>query len=116
MSEDLFISIGQSMFLHAPLGSALTCERRFRSLFGTSPLICSIVWGILKSEIPPGGEPRHLLWALLFLKTYGTEHTLRVMTKVDEKTQRKWVWLFIELISSIDVVCYRNPIKCYIHM
>ena len=43
----------------------------FRSFFGCSPVVCGIIW------VHCGGfyaytKPKHLLWALLFLKSYET--------------------------------------------
>lgn len=53
---------------------------------------------------PLSSRPVHLLWALLFLKVYGSEHTHRMIANVDEKTFRKWSWCFVHLLSDIDVV------------
>ena len=77
--------------------------RRFRENFGTSPLICSITWSflVLTSSVPRGGRPEHLLWALMFLKTYATTNVLSSIAKVDEKTVRLWIWRFVEAISYI---------------
>lgn len=105
MSEQLFESLGMAIAHHNDdVDQSLTGRRRFRSLFGTSPLICSIAWTLIQPSLPDGGEPKHLLWALLFMKTYMTEHAMRVLTGADEKTQRKWIWIFIDLLSSLNVV------------
>ena len=44
-------------------------------------------------------KPKHLLWALIFLKTYTTESSLLVAIGVDEKTLRKWIFIIIYAIS-----------------
>ena len=49
-------------------------DRDFRALFGVGANICSIVWNLC--DFPIGTEPKHLLWALLFLKVNGTESVL----------------------------------------
>lgn len=44
-----------------------------------------------------------MLWALMFLKTYAKESVLSGMAgSVDEKTFRKWVWLFVCAIASLE--------------
>ena len=96
--EDEFSLIGQDM-----MGRSGFVDRRFRSFFGTTPGICAHLWEMLTPEVtlPNGARKCHLLWALLFLKQYNTDHVNSsiVGTAVDEKTFRKWCWLFIEQIS-----------------
>lgn len=95
------------------LGSSILkenyCNRKFRSLFGTSPLVCSKVWNKLNDEsvnTRSEGEPKHLLWALILLKTYSTEHVMRSILGADEKSLRKWVWYYVSLLASLKVVWY----------
>ena len=47
-------------------------------------------------------SPMHLLWTLLFLKTYGKESIMSTIVEADEKTVRKWVWHIAELIADMD--------------
>ena len=50
----------------------------------------------------PGGQPKHLLWALMLLKLYAAESVLRTLAGgVDEKTYRKWAWLYVYEISDL---------------
>lgn len=74
-------------------------RRRHQSLFGINPLKCSILWDM--AIIPEGARPKHLLWALLFARTYLPEETLASMCRVQEKTFRKWVWLMVSAIGAI---------------
>lgn len=83
--------------------SRLTAHRKFRSFYGVSPDVCAIIWTLI-AEKPSGAQPKHLLWCLLFLKRYNTEHVNASIVKVDEKTFRLWTWTFIELISKLNVV------------
>jgi hypothetical protein len=55
-----------------PDAAASTEIRAFRETFGTSVLIVSKLWSMLWEEdiLPEGGRPKHLLWALHFLKVY----------------------------------------------
>jgi hypothetical protein len=104
MSEELFWEIGHTLTRHPPDGSTSIGHRRFRSLFGTSPNVCSIVWGKIQ-EVCTEGTPQHLLWALMFLKSYNTEHGNKSITGVDEKTYRLWAWKLVERIADLSVVC-----------
>ena len=47
-------------------------------------------------------KPKHLLWVLIFLKTYTTESSLAVAIGVDEKTLRKWIFIIIYAISDLE--------------
>lgn len=78
--------------------------RRFRSFFGVSPNICSITWKMLRSTAPLGSTPKHLLWCLHFLKQYPSEHSRRSILDADEKTIRKWSWIFVKLLADLSVV------------
>jgi hypothetical protein len=82
-----------------------TKSRRFRAFFGTTPIICSVLWSLcLPSFIAQAVMPAHLLWALLFLKQYNIEEVNASMTGTDEKTFRKWSWLVISILADLDVV------------
>ena len=75
------------------------------SLIGTSYSVCSELWNLMElsnKEGTKGAKPKHLFWALLFLKCYCTEAILtRVVGGVDEKTFRKWTWLFVGSIAEL---------------
>jgi hypothetical protein len=75
----------------------------FRSAFNASPDVCSHVWEYVSYyELKPRKAlPKHLLWALIFLKSYATEPFLAGLVGASEKTFRKWIWLMIETISRL---------------
>lgn len=78
-------------------------DQRFRSFFGAPPFIVVDVWNRIEETIDaPGAHPRHLLWALVFLKVYQTEdvHCCIVGWPCKE-TYRKWSWYFIEKMSQL---------------
>jgi hypothetical protein len=89
-----------------------TVVARFHSLFGTSPILCTHLWGRLDPhvEMSMAARAKHLLWALLFLRHYGTETLNTTVTGADEKTFRKWVWLFVFAISNLhaEVIVWDN--------
>lgn len=97
MSEAEFCVLGCKLTKHNANGSYAVGLRRFRGLFGCNPMICSIVWNLL--TVHCGSHPEHLLYALLLLKTYPTETTMRAITGRDEKTLRKWAWTYINLMA-----------------
>lgn len=66
---------------------------------------CSYIWEEINEELPNGASPMHLLWTLMFLKSYNTEEVNRAIIQADEKTIRKWIWIFIDKISRMRVVC-----------
>ena len=44
-----------------------------KSFFGASGCVIAEIWNQIKETIKDGTEPKHLLWALIFLKVYSTE-------------------------------------------
>lgn len=84
-------------------GRALS-DRAFRSHFGCSPDICSIVWQKIDKDCTrrsQGMIPKHLLWVLLFLKGYEKEDVLACRVKTTRKTLRKWIWIILPLIAKL---------------
>jgi len=75
----------------------------FKAHFGSTPLVCSIVWKLLnKYELqPPGGCAFHMLWALLFMKIYSNQLVLAKMVGADPKTFGKWSCLFVNAIHKL---------------
>ncbi len=58
------------------------------------------------SLLPEGGHPKHLLWALHFMKVYPKQSSgclaIGVLANVvDPKTHCKWVWAFIDAIANL---------------
>ena len=86
-------------------------DRHFREFFGTSIGPVMMVWGLLDhhSLLPEKGLPKHMLWALYFLKVYpkqgpGCSVVGASAGAVDPKTFRKWVWAFIVAIAELEEV------------
>ena len=50
---------------------------RFRSVFGAGSAVVADVWNriVADGEILKGGEPKHLLWALVLLKVYQSDES-----------------------------------------
>ena len=84
--------------------------RLFREHFGVSPIVMLVCWNLLlKHNDLPSIKPKHLLWACLFLKTYGKEDTHCAICDCDRKTFRSRVWNVVRAISNLEAhVVSRN--------
>ena len=69
-------------------------DRAFCALFGCGAHIVLIVWNALKFHelTPAGGTMTHLLWTLLYFKTYPSWKTMSKLTNADPKTLRRWIF------------------------
>jgi hypothetical protein len=84
---------------NANLGAGVP-DRDFRSHFGVSPTVCFMIWEKCKSSfLVHNVLPRHLLWALMFLKIYATEDVLSTIAAVSRKTYRFWTWIVLMIIA-----------------
>jgi hypothetical protein len=83
-----------------------TFVRKFRSLFGCSPLVCCTMYNKLVEQNLIHNKCRvlHFMWTLVFLKIYSSENALCTLLKCSEKTLRKWVWYYLEKCSQIELV------------
>lgn len=111
MNAETFLKLGNLYTKTACKTSKYVAERRFTSFFGVTPYVCSIIWEKLLPTLPIGGEPKHFLWALTFLRQYAVEHYRHSIFNADEKTIRKWTWIFVKLLSDLEMVfsyTYKN--------
>jgi hypothetical protein len=80
-------------------------DRQFLALFGVPPIHAYKLWRmIIDNGNPEKIAPKHLMWALFFLRTYNREEVIATIMGVTEKTLRKWIWLVIKKLSSIDTL------------
>jgi hypothetical protein len=80
-------------------------QRRWMACFGARPTVMADVWTRIDpvNTMPKGAEPKHLLWMFYFLKLYNQEELNAAnVGGVDEKTFRKWSWLFVEATSYLE--------------
>lgn len=85
VSPSLFYVCAKPLLRRTPRLSCTADLRKVRSLFGVTPTICAMAWSDVRSTLSRGARPLHLLWALLFLKTYATEHVNRILSGASEK-------------------------------
>lgn len=109
LSEETFRQLGNEIIgrrrNHNLFPADVTEKRCFHAFFGTSPFICALLWAMIEPSktLPRGHHPKHLLWALMFMKIYATEPVHRRLAgNPDEKTFRKWTWLLIHAIEGLD--------------
>lgn len=79
--------------------------RQEKELFGVSSLVCYSIWEAIYVELEEGSKPEHLLWALIFLKTYSSERTHCIIAGCSPVTFRKWSWKFISYVANLRTVC-----------
>ena len=101
MEPQVFLYFGLGVHEDTPSTESL---RKCVASYGATPRVCSITWNKLINlkRMPRGGKPNHLLWAFMLLKTYQSIDYLSLTTRVATKTFRKWSWLFIKAISSME--------------
>jgi len=109
-SEDQFKAIGGEIMGRDPEGrSTAVFETQWRSFFGVDPGVVVQVWDLIEVPYFHDGDlsqakPKHLLWALLFLRKYGDESEMAKLVgkdgkAIDEQTFRKWSKIFIRRIA-----------------
>lgn len=81
--------------------STKSFDSRFRSMFGITPVVAVFVWDKIQIE---NTTPIHLLMALNFLRCYTSEHVSSRFFNVDEKTLRKYRWLYVAAICQMKLV------------
>lgn len=111
MGEEVFRTEGYENIHHSNGCSEQVGLQRFTDFFGASPLVCSIIWDAISNANahPHGSRPKYFLAALHFLRVYNIETVNRALFNHDEKTLRKWVWMYISIIAR-EVKVVRNRI------
>lgn len=83
-----------------------TNVHRFRGWYGCSPKVCAKVWTMIQQNVDDefavaedNANPMHLLLALNFLNTYGTELDLAGRFKMPEKVVRNYSGMYVSRIQ-----------------
>ena len=90
--------------------------KQFRSFYGCSPSNCAILWAkIRQKKLAPRAEPKHLLWALMFLKLYNTEEAFAGFLGVDKDTFSEWLFHLVKAIAKLrpDYVSILQVHSCF---
>lgn len=102
---EYILEVGREIMNRRGQGSSFTEERRFREHFGCAPPVAAKIWELINPELTVPGDATvaHMMWSLMFLKMYSKEGTISgIAGGVDEKTYRKWVWLFVFAIAELE--------------
>ena len=87
--------------------------KAFQDAFGISPRMCCVVWDRCHLGQVDSILPKHLLWALCFLKVYAMQRVLVIMMgNPYRQVFHGWVWVVLKAIadSSSRVVSTQNNV------
>ena len=75
ITPNMIINAAKSM-VNLPQKRNDTFNQRWKSSFGAPPEVCCVLWNKIDpyKTMPADVNPKHILWALLFLTVYDTEH------------------------------------------
>jgi hypothetical protein len=94
----------ENHFLHAArpiLAKRTRGGGAFKTLFGASPAVCALTWNLFDLAADANLHFKHLLWGLLFLKTYGKANMLAAMVGCHRETFMKWTWHVVKKIAGL---------------
>jgi len=100
MNEVTFLEMGHEI-VGSRYFSETSAREDFMAWYGTEPLVVALLWRYLAPLVVRECKPKHLLWALHFLKSYDVERNTSRFFRVDRKTYRKWSWYILECTASI---------------
>jgi len=82
--------------------------RRFKSHFGSNPIVYAQIWEDLQTtEIPEANISSSkpcidsFLMAMHLLKRYPTEDEQEGIFKICDKTARKWAWFYVQKVQAL---------------
>ena len=104
ITADEFKAIANEVLRKNPNRTDKEQERTWDEYFGTSSVVAAELWNNINPTITvdPKSKPKHLLWALLFLKQYATESVhCSIVGIQDQKTFRLWSWRFVRAIANL---------------
>ena len=89
--------------------SADVANRQYRRWFGCSSSVSAMLWILLLQDgcLLEHATMERMLWALLLLKSYGTELANASLCGVGEAMCRRWAWWFITKISNLETSVVR---------
>ena len=80
-------------------------ERQYKSVFGADKLTIAFAWKLTLgvSTYDDFPLPKHMLWAMMFLKQYVSEDNLSIQAGVTPKTLRKHICsVLTKLVNNYD--------------
>lgn len=101
--ESAFVAAAQNILRRGLYGSRRGVQS-YVNMFGVSPTVTAVVWVHIRDSLPEETMPKHLLWALMLLKVYGTEAVHEALSGVCRTTFRNWAWTLIKSIADVKTV------------
>lgn len=112
LNADEILKIGLSIFGTEPSQTTTACREtclvRFRSLYGSNPIVYSEMWEAFQTSTVEAAQIavkqlvlKYFFMTLYFLKCYPREHELSVLFRVDEKTARRWIKFYTVKIQGL---------------
>ena len=107
-TENDFDIMGMNIAKYRKSTSFSIQRANFVSFYGVEPYMVAIIWKHLVEKIESirslkKPNPKHLLWALLFVQCYDTRTRNAALCGCDVKTFNKWAWLYAEAVADLDV-------------
>lgn len=97
-SPSFFMTLSQGLRGRSPQDTALAdADEAFRAMFGIGTVVCANLWRACAWHGKV--KPIHLLWGLMFLKTYATQAVLVAIAGCTKKTFRKWTWKVVKSMA-----------------
>jgi len=103
ITPSLFLQYGRAFFNKSATVSKMTDEAHVLQLLESFRILCQK----FASLSPLNSRRRntyHMLWALLKLRTYGTDLVCAFLAGVDRKTFSKWTWTVIKRLAKLSQV------------
>ena len=75
-------------------------DRQFIAFYNRTPLEVEDLWVMCRPKILATTMPKHLFWALMYMKLYPPADVMTVLLNVSFPTWDKWVWIWIEAIAT----------------
>ena len=105
VTSELFFQLGAELYPILNNGNSVNLKkRRFITFFGASNEIIFNLWNLMCDNISDVRNPMYLMWTMMFIKQYNKESTYASICGCTEKTFRKWVWIYLKVISRLDLV------------
>jgi hypothetical protein len=109
-----FLNLGHSLMMGKDTSTSRRSEntetRCFNAHLGVQqPTAIAAVWSlvVVQGRIGEGisdyvnSKKKHLIWTLLFIKSYQTFDVIACQVGTDEKIVQKWVWYIIAAVSDL---------------
>ena len=104
--EPVFVDLAYTKFSNGRVPNSLPMVYKFMvETFGATAQVIARLWHLIEEgfdTMPRRATKERFLWALCFLKNYGTTRNMASRCGCDKDTFRKWTWWFLEELSWLE--------------